>query len=197
MKIKVCNGKNCDNTEVFESLELLRVKCNNKLASSSSTECRNSAEELNIRCVSHLNDVNKCNINELLQDRNADLVLNMIYNDLFGNDNQTTKELGIHINMLNSENILYILDSYKIKSNETIFSAIMQSFELAAAKRILYCKQVMNKLIDYYQKQGIYVKDIADSFNKELERQRNMSSVMNADLLDIIVDRFKDRVIKK
>ena len=106
----------------------------------------------------------------------------------------TGKNFEKHVKEINADNVSDVLEAYKDKTNgkESLFTGIMDERGLNINTRLDCIKHVFTSLQDNCQKKGIYSGDLTQSFEKELEKQRN-SKNPNAKNIDRMVEQLLTR----
>lgn len=126
-------------------------------------------------------------------------VANNLYHDIYAKTRlglpTTGKNIDKHIKAINKDNVWSVLKIYQDKTNgeESLFSGIMGEIGLSYSERASYCKHIMKALVDIYKDSGVYIDDIVNEFNKEIQYQKGTWSRANAERLDAIADKLMRR----
>ncbi|MBR6099364.1 hypothetical protein IKP85_06425 [bacterium] len=111
----------------------------------------------------------------------------------------TTDKKGLkkHVAEINSRNVLDVLYYYYKKSKQNLATAIFHEVGLDASLRAELVKHIMNAVCDAYRAKGIYVDDVRSAMMKEIKYQKNRIGMMDATLLNKLVNKLCDRLKSK
>ena len=122
-----------------------------------------------------------------------------IYNDIYAKNRMgfptTGKNIAQHVKAITPDNVWSVIKAYEDKTDgeESIFAGIMGEVGLKYSERAEYCRYIINMLAMHYAKKGIYIEDILQDFNKELDYQRDTWSRADTERLDAIANKLMRR----
>lgn len=106
----------------------------------------------------------------------------------------TRNTLGKNIKSINAENVVFVMNEYKIQNNgQSLVSDIIEERGLNTNTRKIYIKHIVDAYLTYAKNIGINVNDLEQKFNNEITYQMDKFGFANADYLNV----FFNQVIRR
>lgn len=107
----------------------------------------------------------------------------------------TGKDIGKHIEKINSSNVRHILEAYqKInKDEESLVTAILGEVGLPKEERMQYLAHIKEALLQNAAENGKYAEDISAEFDREVRYQMRKIGFADAEYLDSYINKLNSR----
>ena len=108
----------------------------------------------------------------------------------------TGKDIEKHIDEINKDNVLNVMSSYNLFTNNKggMLTSILDENNLPSDVRTEYVEHILAHTLDHYEENGVYVNDVEECLIEELDKPIMHCSSVDGEQLDNLLERLEKRL---